>query len=141
MVEVGSLPPTQYLLLDTLAARYRTGEHTWTLPTMPGIVRAAHHLARLGLVGVKSGVAEKTIQVWLTEVGEAAVLLPGWVNPADGARRIAVAVLRHFTGHVDGRALLWPRELGEEPSWFAGHAILADPVLSARYGPNEERAS
>jgi hypothetical protein len=41
---------------------------------------------------------------------------------------------------VDSLPLLWPTDLGEEPSWFASYAILADPVLSARYGLNEERA-
>lgn len=137
-VDVDSLPPTQYLILDTLAARYRTGEHLWTLPTMPGIVRAAHQLGRLGLIGMKSGIAPKTIQVWLTEAGEAAVLTPGWVNPADEPRRIVVDWVRRALEHVDGVPLVWPVGLGPEPSWFAGEAILADPVLRERYGLNEE---
>jgi hypothetical protein len=137
-VDVDSLPPTQYLIMDTLAARYRTGEHLWTFPTMPGIVRATHDLARAGLVGMKSGIGPKTIQVWLTDAGETAVLRDGWENPATEARRLLVAQLRRSTNHVDGRALLWPHELGPEPSWFAGQAILADPVLSARYGLHEE---
>jgi hypothetical protein len=128
----------QRMMLDVLAARHRTGEHLWTFPTRPATVRAAQDLARLGLVGVKAGVEPKTILVWLTDAGEAAMLKPGWVNPADEARRTAVAILRHFSCHVDGQSLLWPAELGEEPGWFAGAAILADPVLSARYGLNEE---
>lgn len=138
VVDVDSLPPMQEMMLDVLAARYRTGEHLWTFPTKPAFVRAAHQLARLGLVGMGGGVAPKTIQVWLTDAGEAAVLLDGHENPADEARRLLVQHLRRATGHEDGRALLWPLELGPEPSWFAGHAILADRVLSERYGLNEE---
>lgn len=140
-VDVDGLPPTQYLLLDTLAARYRTGEHMWTLPTMPGIVRAAHQLGRVGLVGVKSGITPKTILVWLTDAGRSAVLMDGWVNPADEPRRILVDWIRRASDHADGQPLLWPDGLGPEPSWFAGEAVLADPVLSARYGLNEETKS
>ena len=62
-----------------------------------------------------------------------------WENPADEARRLLVAQLRRTTGHVDGRSLPWLPEFGPEPSWFTGQAILADPVLSARYGLNEEK--
>jgi hypothetical protein len=137
-VDVDGLPPTQYLIMDVLAARWRTGEHLWTFPTRPGIVGAAHDLARAGLVGMKSGVAPKTIQVWLTDAGKAAVLMPGRVNPVDEPRRIVVDWVRRSSNHVDGEPLLWPVGLGPEPSWFAGEAILADPVLSARYGLNEE---
>lgn len=133
-VDVDSLPPTQYLILDVLAARWRTGEHVWTFPTRPNIVGAAHRLGQLGLVGVKSGVEPKTIQVWLTDAGRAAVLLDGHENPADEARQMLVALLRRTTRHVDGRPLLWPHELGPEPSWFAGYAIFVDPVLAKRYG-------
>lgn len=137
-VDVDNLPPLQQMMLDVLAARYRTGEHLWTFPTKPAFVRAAHQLARLGLVGVKSGVAPKTIQVWLTDAGETAVLMPGWVNPAGEPRQIIVDWVRRSSNHVDGQPLLWPVGLGPEPSWFAGQAILADEVLSARYGLSEE---
>ena len=30
--DTDSLPPTQYLVLDVLAARYRLGENAWTFP-------------------------------------------------------------------------------------------------------------
>jgi hypothetical protein len=138
-VDVDGLPPMQQMMLDVLAARYRTGERLWTFPARPAYTRTAHSLGRLGLVGAKSGVAPKTIQVWLTDAGKAAVLTPGWVNPADEPRRIVVDWVRQASAHVDGEPLLWPVGLGPEPSWFAGEAILADPVLSAKYGLNEEQ--
>lgn len=137
-VDVEALPPLQYLILDVLAARWRTGEHVWTFPARSNIVDAAHRLARLGLIGVKSGTAPRTILAWLTDAGKAAVLSPDHVNPADEARRLVVDWVRRASDHVDGRTLLWPAGLGPEPSWFAGAALLADPVLSTKYGLAEE---
>lgn len=68
-VDVDSLPPTQYLILDVLAARYRTGETLWTFPARSGIVAAAHRLAQLGLVGVKSGTRPKKTAAWFGGAG------------------------------------------------------------------------
>jgi hypothetical protein len=90
------------------------------------------------MVNEMHGITYKTIRASLTEAGQAVVLMDGWENPADEARRLLVDLLRRTTGHVDGRTLLWPLDLGPEPSWFSGQAILADPVLAARYGLNEE---
>lgn len=137
-VDVDTLPPTQYLILDVLSARWRTGEHVWTFPARSNIVAAAHRLARLGLIGVKSGTAPRTVLAWLTDAGKTAVLEPGWVNPADEARQMLVDWVRRASDHVDGRTLPWPAGLGPEPSWFSGAAILADPVLRERYGLAEQ---
>jgi hypothetical protein len=92
-VDMDGLPPTQYLILDVLAARWRTGEHLWTFPTMPGIVRAAHDLGRLGLVGVKSGVEPKTILVWLTDTSQSAVLSGDYVPPLQRREPVRVVVV------------------------------------------------
>lgn len=140
-VDVDTLPPLQYVVLDVLAARWRTGETLWTFPARSNIVDAAHRLGRLGLVGVKGGVEPRTIRVWLTDAGKAAVLSPDHVNPADEARWLLVDWVRRASDHVDGRTLLWPDGLGPEPSWFAGYAILADPVLRERYGLAERESS
>lgn len=79
--DVDSLPPTEYLALETLAARHRLGERTWTFPAQPRIVAAVHALARRGLVDVKSGTAPKTILAWLTEAGRAAALRDDYEPP------------------------------------------------------------
>lgn len=134
--EVDRLPLAQYLVLDVLAARYRTGEHLWTFPSSAR--PAVRALAQLGLVEEMHGITPKTIRASLTEAGEAAVLKPGWLNPADEARRLLVDWIRRASDHIDGQHLFWPTGLGPEPSWFAGAAILADPVLRERYGLTEQ---
>jgi hypothetical protein len=81
VVDVDSLPPTQYLILDVLAARWRTGEVLWTFPS-----KIRHHVeavSRLGLVWWKSGIEPKTLQVGLTEAGRKATLLDTY-NPPNG---------------------------------------------------------
>lgn len=135
-VDVDALPPLQYLILDVLAARYRTGEHLWTFPTSAR--PAIRALVELGLVEEMHGITPKTIRASLTAAGKVAVLKDGWVNPADEARRLLVQELRRSSCHVNGSPLLWPYDLGPEPSWFAGEAILADPVLRERYGLIEQ---
>lgn len=81
VLDVDSLPPTEYLALEALAARHRLGEQSWTFPAQPRIVAAVHALARRGLVDVKSGVAPKTILAWLTDAGRSAALREGYEPP------------------------------------------------------------
>lgn len=79
--DIDSLPPTEYLILEVLAARHRLGEQLWTFPNQPRLVAAAHMLARRGLIGVKSGVAPASIQAWLTEGGRSATLSDSYEAP------------------------------------------------------------
>lgn len=64
------LPPTQYLMMEVLAARYRLGERAWTFPN--SCRRAAQALTDASFVWWKSAVTEGHIQVFLTAVGIAA---------------------------------------------------------------------
>jgi hypothetical protein len=79
VVDTDELPPTQYLILEVLAARWRLGERLWTFPT--SCRPAAAKLAELGLTNWRSGPAAHTIQVWLTEAGRAASLSETYVPP------------------------------------------------------------
>jgi DNA-binding MarR family transcriptional regulator len=80
-VDTDRLPPTQYLILEVLAARHRTGEQLWTFPQR--LTPALRALEEAGLVGWKGGTAEKTVRAWLTDAGRAAALLDGYETPAD----------------------------------------------------------
>lgn len=80
-VDTDNLPPTQYLVLEVLAARHRLGEQLWTFPSRPAIRVAADQLASLGLIGWKGGVEPKTIRAWLTDAGRAAALMEGYESP------------------------------------------------------------
>jgi hypothetical protein len=72
MSKVDNLSPTQYLLMEVLAARFRTGEPFWTFPT-----RLRWHalaLADLGLVDVLSSPAPRTFRAELTDMGLSAAV-------------------------------------------------------------------
>lgn len=59
------MTPTQELLLQTLVARCRLGETCWTFSDR--VRSQAIQLEKMGLVGWKSGIVEKTIIVWPTQ--------------------------------------------------------------------------
>jgi hypothetical protein len=73
------LTPTEELMLEVLAGRWRLGEQMWTFSSR--MKRCANSLADRGLVGWKGGIVEKTILVWLTDSGRAACLSPDYVPP------------------------------------------------------------
>lgn len=86
------LPPTQYLIMEVLAARHRLGEVLWTFPT--SVRPAMEQLARRQLIGWKSGVAPESIQAWLTDIGRKHVLLPDYTSPVQQSLDEAAANMR-----------------------------------------------
>jgi len=74
-----NLTPTEELVGELLAARYRLGEKVWTLGSRQW--PAVRRLEKRGLVFAKSGVMEKTILAGLTEKGLAEFLDPTYVPP------------------------------------------------------------
>jgi hypothetical protein len=117
-VDVDQLPPTQYLILEVLAARARCGDDLWPFPTrLSASLRA---LEDAGLIAVMHGNVEKTRRAFLTEAGKAAALLDGYVPPVrrrafeeavdaipaeDDAIR-AWLTERHLTGSAGAGAVL-----------------------------------
>lgn len=96
-VDVDRLPPTQYLVLEVLAARYRLGEHTWSFPAR--LNAAGEALAQLGLIVWTSHPAPDARRAWLTDAGKSAVLSDGYQVPdvlreRDRAQEQLVAVVR-----------------------------------------------
>lgn len=75
------LPPTEYLLMEVLAARVRLGERCWTFPAR--LQAPASSLQAKGWVLWKPGVVAGTILVAPTRAGEEQFLDPGYV-PAAG---------------------------------------------------------
>lgn len=88
-VDTDTLPPTQFLVLEVLAARYRTGETYWTLPDR--CAPAARALERAGLVWLRSAPVSGHFEARFTDAGRAAALLDGYVTPNDAKLRKAVA--------------------------------------------------
>lgn len=97
MTDVDALPPTQQLVLEVLAARYRLGEHTWSFPSR--LNAAGEALAQRGLIAWVSHPAPYTRRAWLTDVGKAAALLgdyrlPDVVRQRDEAQELLARVVR-----------------------------------------------
>lgn len=96
-----TLPPTQQLVLEVLAARLRLGEPTWTFSTR---MRAAlEALEAGGWIGWKEGVVHATANVWLTEAGRHAALDPNYrpptqvnVTPTDQQITEAMSLPAHY---------------------------------------------
>lgn len=166
MVDVDKLPPTQYLILEVLAARHRLGEQLWPFPSRnrPALNRLAHH----GLLGWRSGPVQGWVQAWLTDEGRAAVLHPPSATPAVGVVDAAhIARQRAFSERTFGpgprtagvldhiRKELAeieqdPADLGEwvdvvilalDGAWRAGHEPqeIVDAIVS-KQAVNEARA-
>jgi hypothetical protein len=77
--DVDSLPPTQYLFLEVLAARHRLGEQHWTFAERCG--PAARALERAGLVTLRSGPAPNAFEAKFTDAGRAATLSDDYTPP------------------------------------------------------------
>lgn len=102
-MEVDRLPPTQYLISEVLAARWRCGEEAWTFPSR--LRWAAAALAEVGLVTVETGSTPRHFRVALTGAGRVAVLDAGYVSPNDrqaGADLVAKA-REMFAGYHEMR--------------------------------------
>lgn len=112
---VDDLPPTQYLIMEVLAARHRTGEHTWTFPTR--LRPHLRHLATAGLIDWKAGTVHGTALAWLTDTGRSQALGADYTPPADRAPVRVVVVVNHRKNVVHGvtcddqEAQKWVRQL------------------------------
>ncbi len=110
--------PTEHLILDVLAARYRCGEKAWTFPTMlnPALLR----LEAAGLIHVFGSPAPKAVRARLTEQGLAEALDLSYTPPLPTLAQ-AVAMLPHKNADI----IAWLRERGLGIGAGAGAVILA----------------
>ncbi|BAL87330.1 hypothetical protein AMIS_21100 [Actinoplanes missouriensis 431] len=97
-IDVDRLPPTQYLILDVLAARYRVGEQWWTFPSSAG--PALRSLEQAGLVVLTNGIVEHSVRARLTAAGKTAVVDSRYQAPNGGIDRLrtALEVIAEFAG-------------------------------------------
>lgn len=85
---MADLPPTQYLVMEVLAARARTGESLWTFPSNLAVPLRA--LEERGLISVMHGIVQNTVRARLTDAGRAECLKGDYVTPL--ARKALEAV-------------------------------------------------
>lgn len=76
---VDDLRPTQYLIMEVLAARARTGEQLWTFPS--NLAAPLRSLEARGLVSVMHGIAPGSLRARLTEAGRNETLKGDYVTP------------------------------------------------------------
>jgi len=74
-----AMTPTEELVMEVLAGRYRTGEAIWTFSRRQRPVM--RRLEARGWVFFKEGIVEDTLLVGLTEAGKAEVLSPTYIPP------------------------------------------------------------
>lgn len=84
------LPPTQYLILDVLAARYRLGEPYWSFPT--SVRWALLGLQDAGLVEILGTAAPRAFRVRLTAAGKKLVVTDTYSPPNGGYARLRRAL-------------------------------------------------
>ena len=95
------LPPTQYLIMDVLAARTRLGEAMWTFPT--SVRPALNALRDRGFLWWKSGVGPYTCEAFLTDAGRAEALSGNYVPPQRAAEA-KLATVRELAGSLGKRS-------------------------------------
>lgn len=71
--------PTEDLVMEVLAARYRLGESIWTFDSRHA--RTLNRLAERGLVRTMHGIVEKSVRAFLTEKGIEAYIDEHYVPP------------------------------------------------------------
>lgn len=96
-VDPDRIPPTEYLVMEVLAGRYRTGEHRWTFPSC--LRPSLRKLEERGMIGFKSGVTDKTCLAWMTDRGRELFLSDTYQTPAERAAAEADAD-RPIVGHL-----------------------------------------
>jgi len=79
--DTDTLPPTEYLVMEVLAARTRLGETGWTFPSR--LNKALETLEGRGLVRWKSATIERHSLAWLTDAGRGSALSAGYRSPAE----------------------------------------------------------
>lgn len=87
------LPPTQYLVMEVLAARARSGDDLWTFPSNLAVPLRA--LEDAALINVMHGVAPGSLRASLTEAGRHHCLKPDYVPPNGG-----IDLLRNALGYI-----------------------------------------
>lgn len=103
--DVDRLPPTLYLILEVLAARYRLGEELWPFPT--SVAASLGKLERAGLTSRMHGNTPRTVRARLTEAGKATALGDRYQPPNGGVERPRQA-LRSIAEFAAERADLVP---------------------------------
>lgn len=103
---VPPLTPTEDLILEVLAARYRLGETIWTFDSR--LTRQIDSLATKGLVSTMSGIVERTIRASLTDEGLREAVSPNYVPPRETSRlltRNRILAALHEIDQPDAAAL------------------------------------
>lgn len=77
-----NLTPSEELMMEVLAARYRLGETLWTFPTKMRAI--ANRLAEKGLIDEPDhGVVERTFRTSLTDKGREEFMDAHYLSPAE----------------------------------------------------------
>jgi DNA-binding MarR family transcriptional regulator len=101
---MADLPPTEYLILEVLAARVRLGERMWTFPAK--VKPALDSLQKRGLIWTRSAPTPRDYQAYLTDAGKREAFGEDYSPPrtvtrdqlADALSRITLKPVRFTEG-------------------------------------------
>lgn len=98
------LPPTQYLVMEVLAARTRTGEPFWTFPS--SLRHTLDALVRADLIDVLNSPAPASLRARFTAAGRKHSLKPDYVTPVEDAYDTAFDRIDRHLGEYRGAKAL-----------------------------------
>ena len=75
------LTPTEYLIVEVLAARWRLGEASWPFPKR--LRFALRKLRGRGMIWFKSDIVQGQLRVGLTEIGRDVSLIDEYISPLE----------------------------------------------------------
>jgi hypothetical protein len=108
-VTTDDLPPTQYLIMEVLAARARLGETCWTFPTR---LRAAlTALQERGLLWFDSAPTPGDLRTFLTDHGRAEAMSATYQPPILQSVQPSTAAASSYSAVVTS---VWENERGDQ---------------------------
>jgi hypothetical protein len=78
---IWNITPTQGLILEVLAARWRLGETLWTFESSSAVSNALRQLGEKNLVETTHGITENTVRASLTQNGIREAIDPNYTPP------------------------------------------------------------
>jgi hypothetical protein len=124
--QADDLPPTQYLVMEVLAARHRTGEPYWTFPS--SLRNTLDALVRAGLIDALDSPVALSLRARLTEAGRKHSLKPDYVPPNGGIDRLRRA-LEFIAEYAEERADL---VIGMQSVASTARQALTEPMGAPR---------
>lgn len=127
LTDADQLPPVQYLILELLAARIRTGEQVWSFPDR--LRPQLRKLAEAGLIGWQSSPAPGACHAWFLDPGRTLMLLDDFQTPVTRLEK-ALEELHGRLAEARAELARYAERLDRADQLVAQYAPIAVPILA-----------